>query len=368
MALKKANYQGMPSTGGRYSNAQIQALWIAQGGSTSAAPMAAAIALAESGGDPNAVDYDSNGTVDRGLFQVNSIHGALSTFDPGRNTLGAIQISRNGTDWTPWTTFHTGAYKQFLDGSSATATGTAGGGSSKSGSDGSGNSGTEIQNLSLSNLFTSPAKFIGEFLAFVGVGLVKAFADGIGDYIIRPAWNFNVRAVAYYQQRILFDPARQPWPILTTATFWGFGYALLFLDPDSNSLTPASVRRSHLARHARRLQHLPARSALIKPSKVAKRTPKKPTPKISAAPITQTGTMSTTRPVRVKVSGTHARFSPDESAAPVEGRPASRADNHANAARGEPDAQHRSRGSSRTDRDGNSAQPTGTGSRSRAGA
>lgn len=88
------------------------------GGDPAKAGMAAAIALAESGGNSNAINSsNSNGSIDRGLFQINSIHGSNSTTDVASNVRYAIQLSKNGTDWTPWTVFKTGAYRRFLNGS-----------------------------------------------------------------------------------------------------------------------------------------------------------------------------------------------------------------------------------------------------------
>jgi hypothetical protein len=101
------------------TNPQLQQLWITNGGNPSAAPMAAAIALAESGGDPNATGHNTNGTTDRGAWQINSVHGALSTYDENANAKAAIKISGNGTNWGPWTTYTTGAFKKFLSGAAA---------------------------------------------------------------------------------------------------------------------------------------------------------------------------------------------------------------------------------------------------------
>lgn len=88
-----------------FSLAELEAYWILAGGKPSAAPTAAAVAMAESHGNPNATNQNNNGTTDRGLWQINSIHGSLSTFDPLANAKAAVQISNNGTDWHPWTTF-----------------------------------------------------------------------------------------------------------------------------------------------------------------------------------------------------------------------------------------------------------------------
>jgi len=89
---------------GSYTFAQIEAIWIAAGGNKLNAPMAAAIALAESGGNPNATNDNGNGSVDRGLWQINSVHGAQSTYDVTANARAAVQISNNGSSWRPWCT------------------------------------------------------------------------------------------------------------------------------------------------------------------------------------------------------------------------------------------------------------------------
>lgn len=98
----------------QYSYAQLEGIWNQAGGNPQAAPMAAAIAMAESGGNSAAYDNDSNGSVDRGLWQINSVHGALSTFDVMGNARAAVSISNNGTNWSPWVTYQTGAYQRYL--------------------------------------------------------------------------------------------------------------------------------------------------------------------------------------------------------------------------------------------------------------
>lgn len=87
-----------------YTFAEIEALWRQAGGSAIYAPMAAAVALAESGGNPNAVNKNKNGSTDRGLWQINSIHGSQSTFNAVNNARAAIAISNNGTTWRAWAT------------------------------------------------------------------------------------------------------------------------------------------------------------------------------------------------------------------------------------------------------------------------
>jgi hypothetical protein len=79
--------------------------------------LAAAVALAESGGVPTAVnDQNDDGSVDSGLLQINSVHG----YDPDRllepdyNADAGYDVSSGGTDWTPWVTYNSGAYLDFL--------------------------------------------------------------------------------------------------------------------------------------------------------------------------------------------------------------------------------------------------------------
>lgn len=111
---QKARHGNPPKNARKYSQAQLQALWIQAGGDPSKALMASAIAMAESRGETDATDHDSNGTVDRGLWQINSSHGHQSTYDPLKNARAAVAISDNGTNWGPWSTFGNGDYRQFM--------------------------------------------------------------------------------------------------------------------------------------------------------------------------------------------------------------------------------------------------------------
>lgn len=101
----------MPVVGPVYSYTQIQQLWIQYGGNAQAAPLAAAVAMAESGGGQNSYNGNTNGSMDRGLFQINSVHGSQSTFDIAGNIRAAIAISNNGTTWKPWCTAWTDGCK-----------------------------------------------------------------------------------------------------------------------------------------------------------------------------------------------------------------------------------------------------------------
>jgi len=91
---------------GMYSCSALEQLWEQAGGSASDAFMAAEIARAESGGNPNAISP----TADYGLWQINASNGALATLNPYQNARSAIILSHNGSNWDPWTTYHSGAY------------------------------------------------------------------------------------------------------------------------------------------------------------------------------------------------------------------------------------------------------------------
>jgi len=84
----------------------LEALWQEAGGSPGEAVMAASIAMAESGGQ----QYATGAVGERGYWQINPDHGALSTYDPLGNAKAAVIISDDGTNWTPWTTYTSGAY------------------------------------------------------------------------------------------------------------------------------------------------------------------------------------------------------------------------------------------------------------------
>ena len=85
----------------------LEELWEEAGGSCAEAVMAASIAMAESSGR----QFATGPVGERGYWQINPNHGALSTYDPLGNAKAAVIISDNGRNWNPWTTFTSGAYR-----------------------------------------------------------------------------------------------------------------------------------------------------------------------------------------------------------------------------------------------------------------
>lgn len=81
---------------------------------------AVAVCLAESGGNVNArnVNSDSHHSIDRGLWQINNYwHPEVSdscAYNADCNARSAKSISWGGSNWTPWHTYTSGAYKSHL--------------------------------------------------------------------------------------------------------------------------------------------------------------------------------------------------------------------------------------------------------------
>jgi LysM repeat protein len=85
----------------------LEELWEEAGGSHAQAVMAASIAMAESSGE----QYATGPAGERGYWQIHPDHGPLSTYAPLGNARAAVIISGDGTNWTPWTTYTSGAYR-----------------------------------------------------------------------------------------------------------------------------------------------------------------------------------------------------------------------------------------------------------------
>lgn len=98
---------GRTSLAGTLSCAGLEHLWTDAGGSSGQASTAASIAMAESGGSQYATN-DSSGT--KGYWQISPSWGLMSTYNPIRNAEAAVRISANGANWSPWTTYTSGAY------------------------------------------------------------------------------------------------------------------------------------------------------------------------------------------------------------------------------------------------------------------
>lgn len=90
---------------------------LAHAGFSSGASQATALSViaAESGRDPAARHVNDDGSVDRGLWQINNrAHPDVTdaqAYDPVEATKAAFRISSGGTRFAPWAAFTNGAYK-----------------------------------------------------------------------------------------------------------------------------------------------------------------------------------------------------------------------------------------------------------------
>lgn len=112
---------GPNGNGQQYNFAELQGLWINAGGPKAVAGIAAAIALAESGGCSAAVNpTDNNGTqTSWGLWQWsdgthNEPPGILDPFTNAQQSVMKYQTA--GNSFSPWGTYTSGAYRGFLSG------------------------------------------------------------------------------------------------------------------------------------------------------------------------------------------------------------------------------------------------------------
>lgn len=89
-----------------YTGQQLADLWVKIGGAKDKAVVMAAIALAESGGNPNAISR----TDDYGLWQINQINfgtyrvNGYTVLNPTTNANVAYAMSDNGSNVGPWCT------------------------------------------------------------------------------------------------------------------------------------------------------------------------------------------------------------------------------------------------------------------------
>lgn len=122
-------------TGTKYTYAQLEGLWINAGGPPAVAPVAAAIALAESGGCSAALNPTDNGGTQTSvsLWQVsNGTHSYPASWaTPAGNATEAVaKYTGAGNSFSPWGTYVSGAYKAFMSGSTTPDTNVPGSGSS----------------------------------------------------------------------------------------------------------------------------------------------------------------------------------------------------------------------------------------------
>ena len=106
--------------GQKFTYAELEGLWINAGGPRGAAPIAAAIALAESGGCSGDINPTDNGGTQTSwsLWQISDgTHNqpVPGIMDPAVNAQQAV-AKYKASGWSPWGTYNSGAYKAFMNG------------------------------------------------------------------------------------------------------------------------------------------------------------------------------------------------------------------------------------------------------------
>lgn len=102
-----------------YNKSTLESLWTGNGGAATTANVASAVALAESSGQSQATSSNPDGGTNVGLWQldtkgVGAGHTVAELQDAQTNARVTIMGSANGTNWSAWETYATGAYKKYL--------------------------------------------------------------------------------------------------------------------------------------------------------------------------------------------------------------------------------------------------------------
>lgn len=95
-----------------YGKPQLEALWVNAGGPKGIAPTMAAIALAESGGNPASINPEGPQHAE-GLWQIKGQLVSGNILDPKVNAANAV-AKYNSQGLGAWTTYTEGAYKKYL--------------------------------------------------------------------------------------------------------------------------------------------------------------------------------------------------------------------------------------------------------------
>jgi Lysozyme like domain len=115
-----------PSSGD-FTLLQMASLALSEGCPASQAPIAGAIGAAESGGNSGAQGdvslMDATWDWSEGLWQIRGLRSergtgglrdSLANADPAKDAKAMMAISSGCTDWTPWSTYNSGAYLAYL--------------------------------------------------------------------------------------------------------------------------------------------------------------------------------------------------------------------------------------------------------------
>lgn len=109
----------MGGAGGTYDKPRLMQLWQSQGGPASVANLAAAVALAESSGNPGSIGIPTTAGRAHGLWQIMwPLHApsypGRDPLNPADNAYMAVRLSNGGTNWQPWEAYTRGMHTKYL--------------------------------------------------------------------------------------------------------------------------------------------------------------------------------------------------------------------------------------------------------------
>jgi hypothetical protein len=145
-----------------YSYSELETLWDDAGGSKALAPLMAAIAMAESGGNSDAKNPSGATGVWQILGAVNPADQDKLT-DPAVNAKEAV-LKYNSQGLTAWTTYTSGAYKKYYSSDTPASSLPQGGSSSSSASDTSVLGGLLSIPSQITGFFDDADKFVSSLL------------------------------------------------------------------------------------------------------------------------------------------------------------------------------------------------------------
>ena len=184
----------------KYNFKQLENIWTKNGGDKKLAPIMAAIALAESGGRTTAHHTNSDGTVDQGLWQINSsnyrLYKGKNIYGVNENAHVAIRLANHGKGLGNWTTYTSGAYKKHIPKGTHIAAGVLGASTGNKGG-GGGVTGDIVSGAKdVASVVTNPG---GAIVSGAG-SVFHDITGGVGGAIASPVES----ALSWFGMRIVF--------------------------------------------------------------------------------------------------------------------------------------------------------------------
>ena len=280
------------------------------------AVIAAGVAYAESTLNFAATNTNTNGSIDVGGWQINSVHKPVTEGltawtermkNPMENAKAMRSVSGNGSNWKPWVAYGTDRFKtglrmakgevrklqaEYEPGKGGTSWEVDWGilDNLAQGIIDVGGDAAEVIGDVFGGFFGPLLQFIfektGEVIWLAGKWIIR---DGFYGRLIHPQWEHGQRAFVYYYNQIMSGKAGSGYYYsyagLVTVAFWSLGYAMLWRDLEDITARKVELDQTPIGRTVRKAQEMNSNRKLYEPKEAKKATPKKPKPKASTATI-----------------------------------------------------------------------------------